>query len=129
MDASTVGDDLRCLIAADTDVVQARQTGRELAAEVGFSAGDQTVIAAASSRSSPPRGRARAARCASGSGPMPSRVRSAQTLVHWAVATLALEGERESGDLHLVQPVTDGVLIAVVDGLGHGEEAAAAARL
>src|SRR5438034_6624981 len=47
MDASTVGDDLRCLIAADTDVVQARQTGRELAAEVGFSAGDQTVIAAA----------------------------------------------------------------------------------
>lgn len=47
MDASTVGDDLRCLIAADVDVVQARQTGRELAAEVGFSAGDQTVIAAA----------------------------------------------------------------------------------
>jgi len=47
MGASTVGDDLRCLIAADTDVVQARQVGRELAAEVGFSAGDQTVIAAA----------------------------------------------------------------------------------
>ena len=47
MGASTVGDELRCLIAADTDVVQARQTGRELAAEVGFSAGDQTVIAAA----------------------------------------------------------------------------------
>ena len=47
MGASTVGDELRCLIAADTDVVQARQAGRELAAEVGFSAGDQTVIAAA----------------------------------------------------------------------------------
>jgi serine/threonine-protein kinase RsbT len=47
MGASTVGDDLRCLIAADTDIVQARQTGRELAAEIGFSAGDQTVIAAA----------------------------------------------------------------------------------
>jgi serine/threonine-protein kinase RsbT len=47
MGASTVGDELRCLIAADTDVVQARQTGRDLAAEVGFSAGDQTVIAAA----------------------------------------------------------------------------------
>jgi len=47
MGASTVGDDLRCSIAADTDVVQARQTGRELAAEIGFSAGDQTVIAAA----------------------------------------------------------------------------------
>ena len=47
MGAPTVGDDLRCLIAADTDVVQARQAGRELAAEIGFSAGDQTVIAAA----------------------------------------------------------------------------------
>jgi serine/threonine-protein kinase RsbT len=47
MGASTVGDELRCLIAADVDVVQARQTGREQAAEIGFSAGDQTVIAAA----------------------------------------------------------------------------------
>jgi serine/threonine-protein kinase RsbT len=47
MGVSTVGDELRCLIAADTDVVQARQTGRDLAADVGFSAGDQTVIAAA----------------------------------------------------------------------------------
>lgn len=47
MGASTVGDELRCLIAADVDVVQARQTGRELAGEIGFSAGDQTVIAAA----------------------------------------------------------------------------------
>lgn len=36
-----------CPIAADTDIVQARQTGRELAAQVGFSPGDQTVIAAA----------------------------------------------------------------------------------
>lgn len=47
MGVSTVGDELRCLIAADVDVVQARQAGRELAAEIGFSAGDQTVIAAA----------------------------------------------------------------------------------
>lgn len=45
--ASTVGDELRCSIAADTDIVQARQTGRELAGELGFSVGDQTVIAAA----------------------------------------------------------------------------------
>jgi serine/threonine protein phosphatase PrpC len=60
---------------------------------------------------------------------MPSRVRSAKTFIHWGVATLALEGQRESGDLHLVRPVTDGVLVAVVDGLGHGEEAAAAARI
>lgn len=42
-----MADELRCPIAADTDIVQARQTGRELAAQVGFSPGDQTVIAAA----------------------------------------------------------------------------------
>lgn len=60
---------------------------------------------------------------------MPNRVRTAKTLVHWGVATLALPGQSASGDLHLVQPVKDGVLLAVVDGLGHGEEAAAAARL
>ena len=60
---------------------------------------------------------------------MSSRVRDAQALIHWGVATLALEGQSESGDLHLVKTVKDGVLIAVLDGLGHGEEAAAAARL
>jgi len=43
----TVGDERRLPIAADVDVVQARQQGRELAADAGFSSGDQTVIAAA----------------------------------------------------------------------------------
>jgi serine/threonine-protein kinase RsbT len=42
-----VAEELRCPIAADVDIVQARQMGRELAAGLGFSAGDQTVIAAA----------------------------------------------------------------------------------
>jgi len=35
------------VITTDIDVVGARQRGRELAAQVGFSRGDQTVIAAA----------------------------------------------------------------------------------
>src|SRR5437899_5814393 len=39
-----------------------------------------------------------------------------------------LAGEQESGDLHLIKPVGTGVLVSVVDGLGHGAEAAAAAR-
>ncbi len=39
--------DLRIPIASDTDVVTARQRGRELAAECGFGSGDQTVIMAA----------------------------------------------------------------------------------
>ncbi|HMJ58707.1 MAG TPA: hypothetical protein VK467_06195, partial [Gemmatimonadales bacterium] len=60
---------------------------------------------------------------------MPNRMRNAQTLIHWGVATVAMQGESESGDLHMVRAVKDGVLIAVVDGLGHGEEAAAAARM
>jgi serine/threonine-protein kinase RsbT len=40
-------DSRRLEIASDKDVVSARQLGRELAAELGFSPGDQTVIAAA----------------------------------------------------------------------------------
>ena len=40
-----MADELLIPIAADTDVVTARQRGRELAAEAGFSSGDQTVIA------------------------------------------------------------------------------------
>jgi len=42
-----VADGLRVPIASDVDVVNARQKGREVAAEAGFSSGDQTVIAAA----------------------------------------------------------------------------------
>jgi phosphoserine phosphatase RsbX len=49
-------------------------------------------------------------------------------VIDWGVATLAFAGEAESGDLHLVKQVGRGVLVAAVDGLGHGAEAAAAAR-
>lgn len=49
-------------------------------------------------------------------------------MVDWAVATLALEGESESGDLHVVMPFEGGALVAAIDGLGHGPEAAVAAR-
>lgn len=49
-------------------------------------------------------------------------------VLDWGVATQTLPGERESGDLHLVKAVARGVLVAVVDGLGHGREAAGAAH-
>lgn len=42
-----MGEELRLPIAADVDVVEARQQGRALAAVAGFSSGEQTVIAAA----------------------------------------------------------------------------------
>ena len=49
-------------------------------------------------------------------------------LIDWAVAELVLPGQTESGDRYLVTPTPDGALVAVVDGLGHGAEAADAAK-
>jgi negative regulator of sigma-B (phosphoserine phosphatase) len=49
-------------------------------------------------------------------------------VLDWGVASSAHPGQRESGDLHLVLDTPGGCLAAAVDGLGHGAEAAAAAR-
>jgi negative regulator of sigma-B (phosphoserine phosphatase) len=49
-------------------------------------------------------------------------------IVKWGVASRALDDQPVSGDLHLVAPFECGALAAVIDGLGHGPEAAAAAR-
>src|SRR6266508_2143354 len=59
---------------------------------------------------------------------MPEASVGTPALIEWGVATLALPGETQSGDLHLVKPVGTGALVAVVDGLGHGAEAASAAQ-
>jgi hypothetical protein len=50
------------------------------------------------------------------------------SVLDWSVASLALQGERVCGDQHVVQPFPNGVLAAVVDGVGHGAEAAAASQ-
>lgn len=50
-------------------------------------------------------------------------------LIEQGVAARAFPGENLSGDRHLVQPFPNGVLIAAVDGLGHGAAAAAAAKI
>jgi serine phosphatase RsbU (regulator of sigma subunit) len=49
-------------------------------------------------------------------------------LIEAAVAEAAMPGENESGDLHLIARHPGGVLVAGIDGLGHGAEAAEAAR-
>ena len=49
--------------------------------------------------------------------------------VDWGVASRALPGEQVCGDVHLFKPLPDGLLLAVIDGLGHGTEAAAAAAI
>src|SRR2546421_12815624 len=59
---------------------------------------------------------------------MPEASVGAAALIEWGVATLALPGQAQSGDLHLVKPIGTGVLVAVGDGLGHGAEAATAAQ-
>lgn len=51
-----------------------------------------------------------------------------ENLLDCGVAARPLRGERASGDKHLIQPFREGILIAVVDGLGHGMEAAEAAK-
>src|ERR1043166_5109907 len=59
---------------------------------------------------------------------MPRASVDASALLDWGVAASALPGQAQSGDAHLVKAVATGVLVAVVDGLGHGAEAATAAR-
>ncbi len=53
----------------------------------------------------------------------------ATDVMEWGVAALSRGGETVSGDQYLVVPIADGVLMAVVDGVGHGLEAALAAEL
>lgn len=48
--------------------------------------------------------------------------------VEYGVSKSMIPGQVESGDLHLVHCNGKSILIAVVDGLGHGEQAANAAR-
>ena len=49
-------------------------------------------------------------------------------LNYWA-ATRPIAGEKESGDQYVVAAFDGGVLVAVIDGLGHGAEASQAATL
>jgi phosphoserine phosphatase RsbX len=49
--------------------------------------------------------------------------------IEWGVATLAMPGSSECGDRHVVKPLPNAVLVAVMDGIGHGQEAAVAAQL
>jgi hypothetical protein len=49
-------------------------------------------------------------------------------LVEWAAVAQAMRGEETIGDHHVVASLPKGVLVAVVDGLGHGAEAAHAAQ-
>ncbi len=57
-----------------------------------------------------------------------SRLRNGQLRegIEWAVAAQTLAGQAESGDQHWVKVSTGQALVAVMDGVGHGNEAAQA---
>ncbi|MBN1285614.1 MAG: SpoIIE family protein phosphatase [Anaerolineae bacterium] len=50
------------------------------------------------------------------------------TGIEWAVRAQAVAGEIESGDQYVVKVFDSGALVSVIDGLGHGVRAAAAAK-
>jgi phosphoserine phosphatase RsbX len=50
-------------------------------------------------------------------------------VVEWSVRSRTLPGQTFCGDRCLVMEVWEGVLVAVIDGIGHGEEAARAAQI
>jgi phosphoserine phosphatase RsbX len=62
-------------------------------------------------------------------GPMMHAGSQEHQLVEYGVAMQAHPGELVTGDAYLVRQVPHGVLVAVVDGLGHGQEAAMAANI
>jgi negative regulator of sigma-B (phosphoserine phosphatase) len=51
-----------------------------------------------------------------------------EPMVEYGVAKFVLPGQGESGDHHLVCCNRSGILIAAIDGIGHGEEAANASK-
>jgi hypothetical protein len=55
--------------------------------------------------------------------------KSLADLIDVGVAHRTLQGERESGDAWVLAPFDSGALLAVIDGLGHGPEAAHPAQL
>lgn len=50
-------------------------------------------------------------------------------LIEWGAAAASLPGQPVSGDGYVVERHGEAVLVAVMDGLGHGDEAAAASNL
>jgi phosphoserine phosphatase RsbX len=48
--------------------------------------------------------------------------------IEWSVAARPMAGQKVSGDLPVVVPLDRGALLAAIDGVGHGDEAGAAAQ-
>jgi hypothetical protein len=51
------------------------------------------------------------------------------SLIEWSVAEEMLPGQKQSGDRYVVKSLPEGALLAVVDGIGHGDVAAHSAEM
>jgi negative regulator of sigma-B (phosphoserine phosphatase) len=51
-----------------------------------------------------------------------------EPMVEYGIAKFVLPGQEKSGDHHLVCCSRNGILVAAIDGIGHGEEAANASK-
>ena len=51
------------------------------------------------------------------------------SVIEWSVAEEPLPGQKQSGDRCIVTNTPEGALLAVVDGIGHGEDAAHSAEM
>src|SRR5690242_5919845 len=51
------------------------------------------------------------------------------SLIEWSVAEEVLPGQMQSGDRYVVKTLPSSALVAVVDGIGHGKDAAHPAEL
>src|SRR5258708_17579902 len=49
-------------------------------------------------------------------------------MIEWGVAVQLHEGEKLSGDEYVVHPTPNAILVAAIDGIGHGPQAASASR-
>jgi negative regulator of sigma-B (phosphoserine phosphatase) len=58
----------------------------------------------------------------------PLSVSLSSSPIAWGVSSRAFATAKETGDLHVVVACAQTVLVAAIDGLGHGREAALAAR-
>jgi hypothetical protein len=59
---------------------------------------------------------------------MGNKIMTTSPLIEWGVAAQAFASRVESGDQYLIEPFPNGVLVAVVDGLGHSDGAVAVAK-
>ena len=58
----------------------------------------------------------------------PLRANGIEGPIEWGVVLKAMDGHTESGDQYVIKQIAQGALVVAIDGLGHGDKAATAAK-